>query len=741
MNTRRYAILLSLFALPGCGDAGETRAAPSAESLTASESPTITVSQSTDLVDGQIVTVNGSGFTPESYGFVWQLCRDFFPCVPHYGFSPTDESVTYHVGTDGTFQLTLPAKLTLYSLPDGAARSCAEPGACLIRVSNQSGAGTQHDFPLSFRAASVPPAQKGTATIVSSTPLTSGALLRVQGAGWLPSRMLSVRTCSGAGYTQCNYSRALNADASGAFAFTEAQAPTFLPNDPSGSSEYVDCAAAPNLCALQIADPFDFAGTAVALPLTFPPPGTPTTLSATLVPNQNLRDGEVITLQVSGFPPDWSVTYCQRGSDQPQCGGPFVPGGATDANGVFQGPLLVRRAWGNPGSQWGTCVPHDPTNPFGPCTFVEGGPYTCNTPGSCVVDVDVSFGGVSQSFDLPLDFIPQAPQAGTLQLASSSVTAGTPIQVTGSGWGTVGSVRVSLCRKNSTSDETCRSPAVVQVAQDGSFSTSLTAATFVKYNTIPFGQNPPFHIWNDCTAAPGACVVHVQDSANSDVSAEVPLTITPAAGAGSVEMELRSPLISGLHVRTVGAGWPAARNLRILTCNAGTCQEMGPVTTDASGAFRGYALVLAPLNRSAECESAPGACTLTALDLSTTPTSAGVHVPLTFAQGDHFDVTTHYEPKWQDLLASGVSASGLPASELQRTGAAVTVWLFAVSGTTTGPRLPIAGSISHTTSYTADEYRQWSATAANYDYTVDELQKVGALFWAWLLAGQPPLPN
>jgi hypothetical protein len=55
--------------------------------------------------------------------------------------------------------------------------------------------------------------------------------------------------------------------------------------------------------------------------------------------------------------------------------------------------------------------------------------------------------------------------------------------------------------------------------------------------------------------------------------------------------------------------------------------------------------------------------------------------------------------------------------------------------------LPRTGSIAHTTRYSYYQYLAVSAQAARYDYTVDEAQKDGALFWSWLLAGRPPLPE
>ncbi|HEY6562722.1 MAG TPA: hypothetical protein VI072_35905 [Polyangiaceae bacterium] len=738
MRIRHALVGVGSLALAGCGSGGETEHAPSTEGFSASQTPTISVSATTDIVDGQVLTITGSGLLPGFFGYVYQICRDFVACMPYYGFGPFRPENTYQADANGSFQLTLPVQSTLYTLHDGLPRSCAESGACVIDVSTSDGISRQ--FPLSFRPAPPPAlAQKGTASIASVTPLTIGMLLRLQGAGWVPSRMLSLRRCAGAGFTQCTYSAALNADANGAFDTTITQGSTFLINEPNGSTTEIDCTAGPSLCALQIADPFDFAGTAVTLPLTFPPPGTPTPLSATLIPNENLRDGDVISVQVRGFPAGWFVSYCQRGSDQQDCVGHIPRGGYTDQNGAFQGPLLVRRAWGNPGSQWSTCVPFDTDSPFGPCQFYGGEPYVCDTPGACEVVVTATQGNVAQTFELPLDLIPQAPQAGTIQLASSTVSAGSPIQVTGSGWQTVGSVRVSLCRKDSTSAETCRDPKVVPISQSGTFSASLTAASFVKFNEIPFGQNPPAHLWHDCTV-PGNCVVHVQGSTNSEVATELPVTVTAGNAAGTVGTELRSPLLNGLTVRTLGSGWPAQRSLRVMTCSALLCEEMATVTTNSSGSFRNYVSLRRPFDQSTDCNQ-PGACSLTVLDLSGIPMTAGPRVPLIFAQGDSFDVTTRYEAKWNSLLTSGINASGLTAGEFQRTGAAVTSYVFRLSGTTTGPELPATGDTAYVTSYTANEYLQWSRVAADHDYTVDELQKIGALFWAWLLAGQPPLPN
>jgi len=58
----------------------------------------------------------------------------------------------------------------------------------------------------------------------------------------------------------------------------------------------------------------------------------------------------------------------------------------------------------------------------------------------------------------------------------------------------------------------------------------------------------------------------------------------------------------------------------------------------------------------------------------------------------------------------------------------------------TAVHLSTAGEYSHATPYSLSEYLYWSDLAARYDYTLEELQKSGALFWSWLATGRPPLP-
>ncbi|HMI84939.1 MAG TPA: hypothetical protein VK550_12650 [Polyangiaceae bacterium] len=84
--------------------------------------------------------------------------------------------------------------------------------------------------------------------------------------------------------------------------------------------------------------------------------------------------------------------------------------------------------------------------------------------------------------------------------------------------------------------------------------------------------------------------------------------------------------------------------------------------------------------------------------------------------------------------------SGWSGGELQYQGAIRTLYLMKLSGTLSGAHLSLSGVHSYTTTYTRQGYVDMANLAANVDYTVEEIQKGGALFWSWVIAGFPPAP-
>jgi hypothetical protein len=136
---------------------------------------------------------------------------------------------------------------------------------------------------------------------------------------------------------------------------------------------------------------------------------------------------------------------------------------------------------------------------------------------------------------------------------------------------------------------------------------------------------------------------------------------------------------------------------------------------------------------------APGACSLGIFDFDS-PAATLVRMPMTFVTGNTIAVTSRYEAKYETLFQQGMMATGYDAANLQLHGAASALWLLAYAHAQTGAHLSLEGEFAHTTEYSVNDYKAWSELASKYDYTVEELQKTGAIFWSWIATGMPPLP-
>jgi hypothetical protein len=217
----------------------------------------------------------------------------------------------------------------------------------------------------------------------------------------------------------------------------------------------------------------------------------------------------------------------------------------------------------------------------------------------------------------------------------------------------------------------------------------------------------------------------------------------PPAVQGTATLAPSAPLVNASVVRVEGSGWLPNRQLRFVLCTGpgfDTCSvpefiPPQPITNDA-GAFRFYPWLNAP----EECVAQVNACSLVVGDFHYFEATA-VRLPLSFTTSESVSITAHYEPAHEALYQQGLALSGLPEAEFQRAARIVGLYLFSRSGVTAGAHLSTDGSSSHTASYTQQEYQEAAASAARYDYTVEEFQKTSTLLWSWILAGQLPLPR
>jgi hypothetical protein len=323
-----------------------------------------------------------------------------------------------------------------------------------------------------------------------------------------------------------------------------------------------------------------------------------------------------------------------------------------------------------------------------------------------------------------------------------------PVLIRGSGWTSGGQVSFEFCAAGLPAFDGCDTYTTATVREDGTWEGHASVLAYLKVFD-------PYFNWRtvDCTTAPGACEIRVRDTRISDEPLiRVPMTVlSPAAPPGTVTLDLQTPLVAELPVRLEGSGWGPSRWLNVWQCKGegvslcrsgeDTLNRSNGFFTKADGSFRVYfhaqgVLYSEPVHN---CMAEPGACAFVISDPAAI-TKTAVRVPLTFsAAAQTVDVTSRYEPEWGAMLEQGLAKSALSEGDFQRHGMAVLVWTLAVSGASSGPRLPTAGSIDLTSTYDYHEYLQRSRDAALRDYTLQEMQKVGSLFYAWVLAGQPPL--
>ncbi|HMJ10656.1 MAG TPA: hypothetical protein VK524_04570, partial [Polyangiaceae bacterium] len=188
-----------------------------------------------------------------------------------------------------------------------------------------------------------------------------------------------------------------------------------------------------------------------------------------------------------------------------------------------------------------------------------GPPVNCGEPGSCSVYMKNPGVERMRIASAPLTFRELAPaRAGTLQLESTTWVQGKIHQISGSGWAPYAAVAVDACPAGSTNDA-CQQRDIHYTDAEGKF-----AGQFGLGGTALFHREGP----HDCTAAPGACVIRAYElRAPTTAKVDVPITmLTEPSLRGSLQLELRSPLIDGLTVRLRAADWSPNSFVQLWLC-------------------------------------------------------------------------------------------------------------------------------------------------------------------------------
>ncbi|HMJ12624.1 MAG TPA: neocarzinostatin apoprotein domain-containing protein [Polyangiaceae bacterium] len=561
--------------------------------------------------------------------------------------------------------------------------------------------------------------------------LVSGQSVTISVSGYAPATSLLVGQCASNVGTDflsvVNACRPLalgsqnSADASGNFT-TQVEV---LYEFTTYGGRFVRCDA-PGACVLGTLDTADYGDQRLA-PLAFryvePPPPPVVSVS----PATGLYDAQTVTITGQNFRPGSQVGFAQcrttRSEYFKDC--EFL-------SDVTPGVVIVSSE-----GTFGADVPIqyviDPP---------EAEPFSCT--GNAACNFNVFPGGEQDPVQTPpITFHALGePRLGTFQLASEIVPEGSEIQASGAGWGSYSTVVVSVCAKHSqplAPSQDCFQPTRVFADAQGAFARDIT---------VP-GSWPTELSLIDC-GIPGACYVRAADSRNPGLFRDTPITVERSSSPrGSVTMHAPGPLVDQVNVRVEATGFQVNSLIGIYQCHGAgydVCRPIITLMTDAEGAFEYTPQLLETWrvwgwndNQAFGCPEQTG-CALVVADPYRLGATA-VRLPVEFSTAEQISITSHYEPKWADLLQQGLSATGYTSGQLQHVGALVTLWSLRNTNYAGAVKLPLVGTIAHTTTYARYDYAALANHATAAGYTVEEVQKLGALFYSWVLAGQPPIPE
>jgi acetyl esterase/lipase len=298
----------------------------------------VVIEPATDLVDGQLVRVTGTGFVPESTVSLVQCVTS-----PVDGDDCDGSTERFH-GVDADSSFT--ASFTLAAVIDTARTDsvdCRTAGSCVLVASRglQPLAEVTH-VPLAFDADAglLPPP---VAAVAPSHDLVDGQVVTVDGDGFRPQGPVQVLQCApgAAAFDSCRQgtSRFLIADEQGGFS-----TPLTLFAVVSTPAGGIDCRTTAQPC-LVIATQGGFSAPPAArvdvqfapdAPL-LPPPGVEVT------PATDIEDGSIVTVRGNGFSPDVGVEVrlCEAADAERRCDdeGALYP--IADASGTFEVSVFV----------------------------------------------------------------------------------------------------------------------------------------------------------------------------------------------------------------------------------------------------------------------------------------------------------------------------------------------------------------------------------------------------------------
>ncbi|MDH3705120.1 MAG: neocarzinostatin apoprotein domain-containing protein [Acidimicrobiia bacterium] len=234
--------------------------------------PEITLTPATSLRGGDVVTVTGDNWPPDST--VGMCQADAQTATPPEDACRSGTGGAVSVPVDGAGRFSADYTLTRFAFipARGDFIDCTDPATpCLMGVAeidqNQQPFGPAATAPLPFADPPPPPGTLGQITVDPPSGITDGDTLTVTGTGFRADAVIELYPCvaTAAPPGGCDYAKRVNtvADGSGSFAQT-------MPAHQFLYGTGVDCAL--DACVVGAGEAVDFPGTFVTAPVAFAPP-------------------------------------------------------------------------------------------------------------------------------------------------------------------------------------------------------------------------------------------------------------------------------------------------------------------------------------------------------------------------------------------------------------------------------------------------------------------------------------
>ena len=581
----------------------------------------VTVTPDTDLVNGQTVTVAGTGYSPNRQIVIVQcleLATSAADCdTERYKYVPTD-------GT-GAFSTTWEVRRIAHTA-NGIVDCGDAPGTCRVIAANPSDTSESTFVAISFDP-SVPLPPPPTILVGPLTGLVEGQDLALFGSGFPPDSAVRFYQCPTGAVAGCVELGWAPTDAAGGVASVVPDVRRVL--YPGIGS--LDCASADGACELRVQSATDRDALA-SVPLGFDPAGPITLPSLVVTPSTALPFRSTVQAVGSGFPgsgppsfPYVQLLQCRAGTtsyEECHAGG----GGELarlDESGGFEMPVVARRF----------------------LRLFDGTQFDCaSAAGACEL-VAQQFTGPSATAALEFDPSAPIPPPPTITLSpNGALPYRAAVTVIGTDFPPDTPVRLSQCESGVLY---CSGPGAFGVAitdGTGSFSTQLNVARSIR----SYSSYPPVTV--DCGFSPGKCAVHAQSFGDQDAFAEAPLEFDPSAPIPEVSVTVTpSTGLADFQIVDVhGEGFFPGDQVYVSQCGAGeeplfegcgssfasgaTVGEDGTFDT-ATRVQRSIFSQSGPL----ECWEAPGTCVMAVV--SQVDPNASAEVPLAFS-GDPTPVSS-----------------------------------------------------------------------------------------------------